>query len=164
MTKDDLIALARQTAKAHGLDDALVCAVVEQESGWNPWAIKYEPDFFKKYVAPLWTANKVTNMTELQSRAFSWGLMQLMGQCAREDGFPDSEQLSWLCDPAIGLQWGCKHLAHKIAVARGVVKQGLLFWNGGGNKNYADEVFARIPTYQVSNNATEVKFAAIGEG
>ena len=28
-------------------------AVVEQESGWNPWAMRYEPAFFSKYVAPL---------------------------------------------------------------------------------------------------------------
>ncbi len=43
-----LVALARRAAAAQSLDPALVCAVVEQESAWNPWAIRYEPLFFAK--------------------------------------------------------------------------------------------------------------------
>ena len=49
-----LVALAQRAAEAERLEPALVCAVVEQESGWNPWAIRYEPAFFAKYVAPLY--------------------------------------------------------------------------------------------------------------
>ncbi len=52
-----LMDLARRAVQAEGLDPALVCAVVEQESNWNPWAIRYEPLFFAKYVAPLYTNN-----------------------------------------------------------------------------------------------------------
>jgi soluble lytic murein transglycosylase-like protein len=74
-----LIALARRAAGAEGLDEAVVCAVVEQESSWNPWAIRYEPLFFAKYVAPLYTNNKV-GAAEAYARGFSWGLMQVMGQ------------------------------------------------------------------------------------
>jgi soluble lytic murein transglycosylase-like protein len=33
-----LVQLAQRAAEAEGLDPALVCAVVDQESGWNPWA------------------------------------------------------------------------------------------------------------------------------
>src|SRR5207249_9515068 len=43
------VSLARKTALADSLDPALVCAVVEQESSWNPWAMRYEPLFFTKY-------------------------------------------------------------------------------------------------------------------
>jgi soluble lytic murein transglycosylase-like protein len=71
-----LVALARRAAEEEGLDPALVCAVVEQESNWNPWAIRYEPLFFAKYVAPLYTNNKV-GATEAYSRGISWGLMQV---------------------------------------------------------------------------------------
>jgi hypothetical protein len=46
-----LLVLARKAAAAQSLDPALVCAVVEQESAWNPWAIRYEPLFFAKYLA-----------------------------------------------------------------------------------------------------------------
>jgi hypothetical protein len=31
-----LLLLAQRAAEAEGLDAALVCTVVEQESGWNP--------------------------------------------------------------------------------------------------------------------------------
>jgi soluble lytic murein transglycosylase-like protein len=43
-----LVTLARKVAAAQSLDPGLVCAVVEQESGWNPWAMRYEPAFFSK--------------------------------------------------------------------------------------------------------------------
>ena len=48
--------------------------------------MRYEPAFFTKYVAPLYTNNKIT-ATEAYARGFSWGLMQVMGQVARESGF-----------------------------------------------------------------------------
>ena len=92
-----LIALAGKAADAQLLDPALVCAVVEQESAWNPWAMRYEPLFFSKYVAGLYTNNKIS-ATEAYARGFSWGLMQVMGQVAREAGF-DSLFLAALCDP-----------------------------------------------------------------
>jgi len=95
--KQTLIDLAKQTAAKYGLDPNIVCAVIEQESGWNPSAIRYEPAFMTKYVAPLYTAGKVT-ATEAYARSFSWGLMQIMGQVAREEGF-DGEYLAQLCDP-----------------------------------------------------------------
>src|SRR6267154_315603 len=81
-----LIVLARKAAAAQSLDPALVCAVIEQESAWNPWATRYEPLFFAKYVASLYTNNKIS-ASEAYARGFSWGRMQVMGQVARESGF-----------------------------------------------------------------------------
>ncbi|HXX99800.1 MAG TPA: lytic transglycosylase domain-containing protein [Candidatus Limnocylindrales bacterium] len=141
-----LMALARKAAEAEGLDAAVVCAVVEQESGWNPWAMRYEPLFFAKYVAPLYTNNKV-GATEAYARGFSWGLMQVMGQTARETGV-NSLFLSMLCDPAAGLAVGCKILRKKIEAAGGDLHEALLAWNGGGNPDYADEVMARVAKYR----------------
>ena len=80
-----LVVLARKAAEAEGLEPALVCAVAEQESAWNPWAMRYEPAFFTKYVAPLYTNYKVT-ASEAYARGFSWGLMQVMGQVAARNG------------------------------------------------------------------------------
>ena len=141
-----LIELARRAAQAEGLDPALVCAVVEQESNWNPWAMRFEPLFFAKYVAPLYTNNKV-GATEAYARGISWGLMQVMGQCARENGVA-SLFLSTLCDPAAGLAVGCRILRQKLEAAAGNASRGLLAWNGGGNPDYAEEVLARMPRYR----------------
>jgi soluble lytic murein transglycosylase-like protein len=140
-----LITLARATAAAHALDPALVCAVAEQESSWIPWAIRYEPGFLARYVAPLFTAGKIS-ATEAYARAFSWGLMQVMGQVAREHGFAGAS-LAELCDPAVGLEYGCRVLTAKLAQAEGNVERALLLWNGAANIHYAQEVQARLERY-----------------
>src|SRR5258708_9578726 len=65
----------------------------------------------------------------------SWGLMQVMGQVAREFGFAE-ESLPELCDPATGVDVGCLVLAKRLARARGDVPAALLAWNGGRKINY----------------------------
>src|SRR5665213_3230992 len=97
----EIIELARQIAGEHSLEPALVCAVIEQESAWNPWAVRYEPGFLSRYVAPLYTAGKLSAM-EAYTRSMSWGLMQVMGQVAREFGFKEASLVE-LCDPCLSL-------------------------------------------------------------
>ena len=140
-----LVAMASRAAAAQSLDPALVCAVVEQESGWNPWAMRYEPAFFAKYVAPFYTNNKVS-ASEAYARGFSWGLMQVMGQVAREHGF-DPLFLSTLCDPEQGLAIGCKVLRRKLDSMAGDTTRGLLAWNGGANLAYPAQVLTRKSNY-----------------
>lgn len=145
MTRDDMIALAKAKAEAHGLDPALVCAVVEQESGWNPWQCRYEPGFMSRYVAPLYTAGKIT-ATEAYCRSISWGLGQIMGQVARELGF-ELDTLPELCDPEYGLEYLCRKLSDCMTRAKNDVTAALLRYNGGSRPEYASEVQARIPKY-----------------
>ncbi len=138
----EFIALTRAIASAHELDPALVCAVVEQESAWDSHAMRYEPGFRARYVAPLRLPP-----TEEIARSISWGLLQVMGQVAREHGF-EEKFLSALCDPAAGLQIGCMVLAAKLAAAAGNVPRGLALWNGGANSDYAAQVLARVARYR----------------
>jgi soluble lytic murein transglycosylase-like protein len=140
-----LISLARKAAAAQSLDPALVCAVVEQESSWNPWAMRYEPLFFAKYVASLYTTSKIS-ASEAYARGFSWGLMQVMGQVARESGF-DAPFLSALCDPEQALALGCKVLRKKFDAASNDPTRALLSWNGGANPAYPAQVLARKSHY-----------------
>jgi soluble lytic murein transglycosylase-like protein len=151
MMDEQLVALAREKAREYKLDEQLVCAIIEQESGWDQWAIRYEPAFMAKYVAPLYNKGSIT-ATEAYARCFSWGLFQIMGQAARERGF-DGKYLSALVDPATNLEWGLKHLTFKIAQAGGDIHKALLFWNGGGNAAYPDEVLARKVNYESSVQA-----------
>jgi soluble lytic murein transglycosylase-like protein len=146
MTASDFIAMAKAAAEAVSLDPALVCAVCEQESSWNPWALRYEPGFLSRYVMPLFSAGKIS-ATEAYARAMSWGLMQIMGETAREFGLPDAMPLPTLCDPATGLEYGCKKLADCWERARGDETKALLLWNGGGDANYPAEVQARKAKY-----------------
>jgi soluble lytic murein transglycosylase-like protein len=139
-----LAALAREIAKKHSLDPALVCAVIEQESSWDPAAIRYEPAFRTRYVAPLGLP-----ATEEIARSISWGLMQVMGQVAREHGF-SGKSLAALCDPAKGIEMGCTVLLSKLSGAGGDVERALTLWNGGSNANYAPEVQGKVAKYRVA--------------
>jgi soluble lytic murein transglycosylase-like protein len=142
MPASEIVALARDTATKHSLDAALVCAVIEQESAWDAHAMRYEPAFRMRYVAPLGLSP-----TEEVARSISWGLMQVMGQLARERGFT-GKFLSALCDPATGIDIGCVVLASKLSAAGGEVAQALALWNGGANANYAPQVLARLARYR----------------
>lgn len=136
-----LVQLAKQTAQKYGLDPALVCAVCEQESSWNQWDARFEPRFEARYIEPLGLET-----TEATLRSTSFGLMQLMGEVARELGWKGS--LVQLCDPPIGLVLGCQHLANKLKQAGGDTTKALLLWNGGSNTDYPGQVLARKSKYE----------------
>jgi soluble lytic murein transglycosylase-like protein len=141
----NFVALAQRAAEAHGLWPELACAIVEQESAWNPWALRYEPAFYDKYIEPQIARGEIADVTESRARAFSWGLMQVMGQVAREHGFTGA--LPSLCDPAVGLEIGCRVFGAKLAAAEGNVTRALLLWNGAGNQDYPAAVLARTARY-----------------
>lgn len=141
MMRDQVIAIAREMATERDLDPALILAIIDQESSLDPWAIRYEPAFYDRYVSPL-VANGNLSKTEARLRAFSFGLMQVMGQTARETSFP--YPFPWLFDPATNIDLGCRVWKKKLERAHGEVRQALLYWNGGGNQAYDDEVLARM--------------------
>ena len=68
-TNDARLALAKKWATKYGLDPLIVCAVIEQESGWNPWAIRFEPAFVQRYIKPAQpTAPTTRELTEASVR------------------------------------------------------------------------------------------------
>src|SRR4029077_9880428 len=100
-----------------------------------------------RYVEPQIARGAVMDQSEARARAFSWGLMQVMGQVAREHGFA-AASLAPLCDPPTGLDVGCRVFAAKLAAAEGNVPNALLLWNGGANPNYPNEVLALAEKYK----------------
>lgn len=140
-TPESRLAFVTPHALKYGLDPKLVCAVCEQESSWNPWAVRYEPAFYLRYIAPM----NLANATEAQMRSTSFGLMQIMGQTAREFGFCE-HFLSELCDPDTGVEYGCKKLQKCFSV-HGDAETSLLAYNGGSNPNYPSQVLARVKNY-----------------
>jgi soluble lytic murein transglycosylase-like protein len=141
MTQAELISLARQTANTFQLFDYIVCGICEKESSWNPWAIRYEADFQKRYVQALGLDPTIT-----VARSISWGLMQTIGQSVREIGYVDD--FPKLCDPATGLEWGCKLFLVKLEAAGGNYEKALLLWNGGGDAAYPASVIALAEKYR----------------
>ena len=141
MSSDELIALAKARAEFAGVSPSLACSVCEQESSWNPWAIRYEPAFFARYIESMTRLSP----TEARLRAMSFGLMQIMGETAREEGYVGD--LTALCEPQTGLDRGLIHLKRVLARAAGNEEIALNLWNGGSNPQYALEVTARIAKY-----------------
>lgn len=90
----------------------LIRAMVLIESGGNPFAMRYEPIFYDRYLKgkPLsFVPTGCSKDTEAIGRATSWGLLQIMGETARCVGFR-----GWfgeLLTPEVGLEWGCRYLA-----------------------------------------------------
>ncbi len=124
--------LIENISAAHNLPFPLVFAIVQVESGGNPHAIRYEPAFFSRYVAGKGHTvySPCSRATEEQLRAFSFGLMQIMGQSARELGFT-GVFLTELLDPATGLDWGCRKLAQQVTRYKGDVESAVAAYNAG---------------------------------
>jgi soluble lytic murein transglycosylase-like protein len=142
-----LIDMARLAAQRYGLNEALFCALVEQESDWHPEATRYEPAFYEHWVTPLIVPQQLSD-GEAKGRSTSWGLCQVMGQTAREHGYVGPFQ-NMCDDPAIGLDMGAKVFASKLKGAGGDTHTALLHWNGGKNLAYPGEVIDRIDRYAV---------------
>jgi len=121
MPPTHLLYAAHDAALGHGLDPRLICALCEVESSWMPWAVRHESGY-------EWLFGRIEDdfpgiikfkhsypgslSTEVQMQKTSWGLMQIMGAVARERGFRG--WLTELCDPAVNLQWGCRHIRWMI--------------------------------------------------
>lgn len=96
--------------KRYGLDFNLVCAIIQHESGGVPFKTRYEAHTDKYVMHPRDYASKlgISAETETVAQKHSYGLMQLMGYCARELSFDD--YLVKLCNPEIGLEFSCRKL------------------------------------------------------
>ncbi len=130
--ESELIRLIENAAARYDLPVALIQAIVQVESAGHPWAIRYEPAFFDGFVAEQGHAVFLpcSRATEERLRAFSFGLMQIMGQTARELGFK-GVYLVELCDPATGLEWGCRYLTKQVKRYSGDLESAVAAYNAG---------------------------------
>src|SRR5438132_5283728 len=135
MTKEEIIILARRTARKYGLLPEVILAIIEQESNFQTFAIRYEPQFYEHYIKPLVEKGQIVGATEAQARTISWGLMQVIGEVARENGFK-GQLLSELCNPETGLDIGCRVFAQKLGHVGGDTEKALGLWNGGSRPTY----------------------------
>lgn len=100
-------------SKEFKLDPIVVQAIVETESGYNPFAIRYEPSF--KW---LYSSDEIAFILKTQKEAaiacqrLSIGLMQPMVSVCNELGFR-----GWFYElfaVELNVMYGCKHLRNLI--------------------------------------------------
>ena len=153
MPASKLITLARDAADHFGISPALVCAIVEQESSWDPWATRFEPRY--RWLYPfggiIKSPCRTSNEMEIECQKTSWGLMQVMGAVAREYGYPD--YLWLLLHPEVGLSWGCRHFAAQLDRYDDDIEKAVSAYNAGHatSKNYdtyTSRVLARMEHYR----------------
>jgi len=126
--KPEIKKIATEKAEEFGIDPALVQAFIMVESSGNPLATRYEANFYKRYIAPMLHENAIT-LEEATGRATSWGLIQVMGQVAREKGF--KEPFETLLIPEEGLHWGLKHLKRFIKKYPDNLDDAIVSYNAG---------------------------------
>ncbi len=106
-----LQAMADDVADRFNINSELFRAIIHVESSWNPLARRYEPDYkylhFYRYCASKFG---IIESIEERNQKTSWGLCQVMGAVAREQGFEG--HLETLCLAEKGLVAGAKHLRH----------------------------------------------------
>ena len=101
-------------ALAHNLRTDIVACVIIQESGGDPFAIRWEPAFYNAHLAGKaahdlsgFVPSPSPNLsTELLQRSMSFGLMQVLGDTARWCAKSTFPYLTVLCDPDKGVDAG----------------------------------------------------------
>jgi soluble lytic murein transglycosylase-like protein len=141
---------AHAIASTMGLDPDLVIAVALVESSGRTYAYRYEPAFWRRYLAgrPEWDGANPERVSA------SYGLMQVMFPVAIEVGYPRADPPEYLFVPTIGLTYGCRKLAETLKWSGGDIPAGLAAYNGGKtqdntpgvhpkrNQTYVDKVLA----------------------
>jgi soluble lytic murein transglycosylase-like protein len=135
-------------ARKYDLPPSLVGAIVQTESNWIPWAIRYESEFKERLnVSDFARMNHISNQTEFFLQACSIGVMQTLGVVARELGF--KKNLLMLTDPDLSISLGCKKL-HILVRSYGEIDDAIASYNAGSprfssrgqyiNQEYVDKV------------------------
>lgn len=164
-------------ARDYLLPTGLVLGMIEVESGGSPWAWNPEPGYRYLYDVANRRPFRALTMQERSSekppqdfpylagdrdqewwgQQASFGLMQVMGAVAREHGC-DVPYLTALCDPALGLLYGCRHLSSLMSryAWNGQITAAIAAYNAGSprkvgtrfeNQHYVDRVMAAARGY-----------------
>lgn len=146
-----------QLCSTYRVEPTWVKAIIEVESAWNPYAIRYEPQYpYHFETSKCAKRARVTLATELATQRMSWGLGQVMGALAREQGHQGS--MAELTQPELNLKHMCirlKDLNQRAASPAEVFAA----YNGGPgamkrlesglflNQTYVDKVKGALKNY-----------------
>lgn len=141
-----------ECSKAFGLSSKLISAIIQTESGGRDQSARYEAKYPYYYKAKEFAlAQGITLETEMALQRISWGVMQIMGAAAREQGFQG--WLPSLCDADLGVRYGCLKLAQirlkypNLSDMISIYNYGHLAKNGAGkyqNQDYVDRVLGYL--------------------
>lgn len=136
VSESSLKSLIQQTAYRHGVDPALVKAIIKNESNFNPMAYRHEPHI---------------NDT-------SWGLMQVLLKTAREVSGNKNLTATELIKPEINIDIGTKYIAKQLVRYGQSIKDAIAAYNAGSarktitgsyiNQDYVNKVYSSYVIYK----------------
>jgi hypothetical protein len=144
-------------------EDLILAMIWTESSGhawaWNPepryrwlWNVKLDAPFRKMSVEEIAAKDPPEDFPcfagdpdqEWWGQQASWGLMQIMGAAAREQGFRGA-YLTELAEPYCNIEFGLKHLwFYAFQHGNRTTNQAMLRWNGGGDAEYPDKVMKKL--------------------
>lgn len=133
------IALIKAECLKRNLDPQLICAIVDTESAFNTWAVRYESGVMRPVAVSVCAkVNRISEDTETQCQRISWGLMQVLGSTLRWIGYRD--HLPAICDPKQGIFWGCETF-EKLGDPYKFREEKISAYNAGSVKKHDDGSF-----------------------
>jgi soluble lytic murein transglycosylase-like protein len=146
MTTTEIRDLVRQAASVYQLPENLLFGQVLAESNGDPFAFRYEHDYFGRYIQ---TNPAALGFAYGPLAACSYGLLQIMFETALEIGYADRPE--GLFVPRVGLAFGSRYMVNLLAWAQGDYQKALSAYNGGkgtaakgppySNQSYVSRVY-----------------------
>lgn len=98
-----------QISKSYMVDPRWIKAIITQESQWKMFAVRYESGYPYLFHTEDFASGLISLATEVNTQKTSWGLGQIMGALAREQGHKGL--MAELLIPEINI----KHMAIRLA-------------------------------------------------
>lgn len=148
------LSVAEKWSRQTGTPVPLILATIEQESGGDPYATRYEKEYEDRYVAGNQKNLRIAVECGLTKRemATSYGLMQLMFPLAYGYGARSVEEL---LDYDKNIRFGSAHLGTLISKYRlgdidaGCIRKAAGAYNGAGSSSsYARNIYSLYLRYE----------------
>lgn len=139
--------------KLYQIDMRWVKAIITTESNWNQYAVRYEPNYPYILTPSKFTSPDISLSTELATQKMSWGLGQIMGGLAREQGH--TGLMAELINPETNIKHLCIRLSHLKKISENEDDIFSMYNGGPGelnqkvngiyfNQTYVDKVKANL--------------------
>ena len=130
--RQQLLTFVKTTADKFKIDANLLDAIIVVESAYNPWAVRYEPNYNHVAIPDTFAKNnRISVQTERQCQKMSWGLAQLMGGTARFLSY--GGPLTQLLDPETNIICSAKYIL-KLMVEFPYLDDQIAAYNAGSPK------------------------------
>jgi soluble lytic murein transglycosylase-like protein len=155
ISETDVIKITSIFGEKTKINPRVLHAIIEVESSYYVNAVRFEPRWAYPFqVKDFARKLQITQDTERVMQSCSWGLMQIMGTCAREQKY--ERELHLTCDPYTNVELGSEKLAEMLNKYQ-TIENAVAAYNAGyprktadgkyKNQKYVDDVFKTYDSF-----------------